>query len=561
MAIAVKDILRRSGRNTFLVATLVFTILALVTLFWSLARKDIEDGVYRIIVSSADGVGHGSGFKVAEPGIVVTNHHVIEGAERIRVAFMEEGQASFIDARVLWYNSDKDLAILQTKQPLPGKAVELADIGTVELSKTESVTAIGFPAIADRVAKGLERGVFDPATRDQTLLDPTVSSGTIQRLVPTVQRLTIQHSANINRGNSGGPLFDTCNRVVGVNTLGTRSTVGAHDIYNALVNAGQLTIDDPGDLEFAVHVREVLLGLKEKEIRVSVTPGRCRGGLDVYELTGIGSSMALAFMSVLVAGFYWRKGTAGLEEGTLPPDLGTRLQIAEMPLAPPAADIQLHDVAGGRIHSLAQFDAELRGTGLVLGRRGGDATVVIDDPSVSRSHARIRYHGDDLVVHDDGSTNGTRLDGAVVTRTQGQFLHPGSVLHLGNAELSVERGQASRPGRAAGKRTWLLSGFDLRGTTIQHAVAEAGPARNTDLNVICTIGRNVDSDIVIDDDSVSRRHAQIGMDRHGELSIIDLGSSNGTFVDHEQVGSVPVQVRNAKLLSFGRTELRISLQS
>ena len=309
MAFVVKDMLSRSGRKVFVVSALVFTVLALATLFLSLARKDIEDGVYRILVSSGGHAGHGSGFKVAEPGILVTNNHVIDGAQRIQVAFKEEGQARLVDAQILWYNSDKDLAILRTNAPLPGQTVELAGIGTSELSKTESVTAIGFPAIADMVAKDLERGVFDPATRDQTLLDPTVSSGTIQRLVPTVQRLTIQHSANINSGNSGGPLFDTCNRVVGVNTLGTRSTVGAGDIYNALVNAGQLTINDPGDLEFAVHVREVLLGLNEKEIPVSVTPGRCRGGLDVYELTAIGSSIALAFMSVVFAGFYWRTGS------------------------------------------------------------------------------------------------------------------------------------------------------------------------------------------------------------------------------------------------------------
>ena len=567
MAFAVKDMLSRSGRNVFLVSTLVFTILVLVTLFWSLARRDIEDGVYRIVVTTGDGTSSGSGFKVAEPGIVITNNHVIEGAKRIQIAFMADGQASFVEARVLWYNSDKDLAILRTNQTLPGRTVELAGIGIEELSKTETVTAVGFPGIADRVARGLERGVFDQATRDRTFLDPTLSSGTIQRLVPTVQRLTIQHSANINGGNSGGPLFDACNRVIGVNTLGTRSTVGARDIYNALVNAGQVTVNDPGDLEFAVHIREVLLGLSEKEIPVSVTPGRCRSGLDVYELTAIGSSMALAFTSIVFAGFYWRKDAGGTGQRAFIPDpdieFDNEFPVATTPPASPAADVVLYDAAGGRTHSLAQFDTELRGAGVLLGRAGGDATIVIDDQSVSRRHARIRYHGNELVVHDDGSTNGTRLDSVVVTRTQGQFLRPGSVLHLGNAEVSVDSGEINRPEAAAGagKRKWLLSRFDLRGTTIQHTIVESAPAKGSELNVICTIGRGQDSDIVIDDDSVSRRHAQIGMNRQGELSIIDLGSSNGTFIDNKQVGSVPVKLRNKKILSFGRTELTISLQS
>lgn len=564
MVFDVRQILNKNGRNVFMVATLVFTVLAFATLYFSLARKDVEDGVYRIIVSSDGSLGHGSGFKVAEPGILVTNNHVIDGAKRIQVAFMEDGKARFIDARIAWYNSDKDLAILRTNEPLPGKVLELAGIGTTELAKTESVTAIGFPAIADRVARELERGVLDIGNRDQTFLDPTVSSGTIQRLVPTVQRLTIQHSANINSGNSGGPLFDSCNRVVGVNTLGTRSTVGASDIFNALTRTGQLTINDPGDLEFAVHIREVLLGLNEKEISASITPGLCRGGLDVYELTAIGSSTALALMSVLFAGVYWRSLGPALGQGEpIAGDIETELQTADVPIPPPTVDILLRDAVSGHVYSMARHDADLAGAGVILGRSGGDATILIDDASVSRRHARIRYHGDDLVVHDEGSTNGTRLDGAVVTPTQGRVLRPGSILKLGNLELLVEHGQTNQPGGTVGvgKRRWLLSGFDLKGTTIQHTVSEAAPAKGVGLNAVCTIGRSSESDIVIDDESVSRRHAQIGMDSHGVLSIVDLGSSNGTFVDGQRVGAAPVEIRKAKILTFGQTELTISLQS
>lgn len=564
MVFDVRQILNKNGRNVFMVATLVFTVLAFATLYFSLARKDVEDGVYRIIVSSDGSLGHGSGFKVAEPGILVTNNHVIDGAKRIQVAFMEDGKARFIDARIAWYNSDKDLAILRTNEPLPGKVLELAGIGTTELAKTESVTAIGFPAIADRVARELERGILDIGNRDQTFLDPTVSSGTIQRLVPTVQRLTIQHSANINSGNSGGPLFDSCNRVVGVNTLGTRSTVGASDIFNALTRTGQLTINDPGDLEFAVHIREVLLGLNEKEISASITPGLCRGGLDVYELTAIGSSTALALMSVLFAGMYWRRLGPALGQGEpIAGDIETELQTADIPIPTPTVDILLRDAISGHVYSMARHDADLAGEGVILGRSGGDATILIDDASVSRRHARIRYHGDDLVVHDEGSTNGTRLDGAVVTPTQGRVLRPGSILKLGNLELMVEHGQSNQPGGTVGvrKRRWLLSGFDLKGTTIQHTVSEAAPAKGVGLNAVCTIGRSSESDIVIDDESVSRRHAQIGMDSHGVLSIVDLGSSNGTFVDGQRVGAAPVEIRKAKILTFGQTELTISLQS
>jgi pSer/pThr/pTyr-binding forkhead associated (FHA) protein len=559
---AAKRILAMNGRTVFLAAALGFGLLALLALYLSLSRKNIEDGVYRIVVSSDSSWGHGTGFKVADPGFVVTNHHVIDGARRIEVAFMEGGVARSADARVLWFSSDKDLAIIRVDEKLPGRAVELAGIGADELAKTESVTAIGFPAIADRVARELERGVLNASNHDLTLFDPTVSSGTIQRLVPTIQRLTIQHSANINSGNSGGPLFDSCNRVVGVNTIGTRSTVGARDIYNALIRSGQLTINDPGDLEFAVHIREVLLGLSEKEIAVSTTPGRCRGGLDVYELTAIGSSTALALVSLVLAGVSWRRGSRA--EPAPVADVETELQIADLPAVFEEAGIVLTEVVSGRRHPISGFEADLRGNGVVLGRAGGGAAIKLDAASVSRRHARIRYHGNDIVVHDEGSTNGTRVDGNSVSRTQGRLLRPGSTLYLGDAELLVESAKPAKINLGGSNRTarrWLLSGFDLRGTTIQHIFAATDDFVGHEFTVVCTIGRSPENDLVIDDESVSRRHAQIGMNGRGVLSIADLGSSNGTFVDGAPVGATPVQIQNAKVLTFGRTELTISLQS
>lgn len=528
-------------------------------LYASLAQKNIEDGVYRIMTNR----GHGSGFKVAEPGIVVTNNHVIEGAKQIHVAYMDEGKARSVGARIVWFSSDKDLAILRTDEALPGSVVELADIDTAELAKTEAVTAIGFPGIADRVAMEMEQGLLDQSSSEHTFLDPTVSSGTIQRLVPTIQRLVIQHSANINSGNSGGPLFDACNRVIGVNTMGTISTVGAADILNAITGSGRMKIDDPGDLEFAVHVREVLLGLREKNIHASVTPGRCRASLDVYELSAVGSSAVLAFAAILLAGFHWRNmGGFPIATSSLQ-DPGTELFANIADVVPQAISYRLIESRSGISHSLDSFDDEMNSSGVVLGRPGGGAHVIINDASTSRRHARIRWHGDDLVIHDEGSTNGTKVDGKSVTQAKGQLIKDGSIISLGGVDIAVERvvRGAAQSSLASGKRKWLLSGFDLQGATIQHEIVEIAPAQEAGLNVICTVGRGAECDIVINDDSVSRKQAQIGMDRNAQLAIIDLGSSNGTLVDHLAVGNTPVPIATAKRITFGRTELAISLQS
>src|SRR5207302_6898495 len=70
-----------------------------------------------------------------------------------------------------------------------------------------------------------------------------------------------------------------------------------------------------------------------------------------------------------------------------------------------------------------------------------------------------------------------------------------------------------------------------------------------------TVGRGADCDVVLDDDSVSRRHAELARDERGVYRLRDLESANGTFLDGKPVGTQPVLVPEGAKLRFGDVEL------
>ena len=79
---------------------------------------------------------------------------------------------------------------------------------------------------------------------------------------------------------------------------------------------------------------------------------------------------------------------------------------------------------------------ELVSPSLLLGR-GGDCDIVLDDPQVSRHHARLKWEADNWFVEDLGSTNGTQVNGIPVTG-QRNLLNPGGILSLGGVTFKLE---------------------------------------------------------------------------------------------------------------------------
>ena len=140
--------------------------------------------------------GKGSGFIVTKNGYILTNNHVVEGADKIKVTLLD-GRS--FDAKKIGQDPTFDLAVIQIKAPdLP--VLMLGDSDATEVG--EWVVAIGNPlGFENSVTAGVV------SAKNRTLQAPGVN---FQGFMQT--------DAAINPGNSGGPLIDLSGRVVGINT-------------------------------------------------------------------------------------------------------------------------------------------------------------------------------------------------------------------------------------------------------------------------------------------------------------------------------------------------------
>jgi S1-C subfamily serine protease len=150
--------------------------------------------------------GAGTGLTVTSDGIVVTNHHVVEGATSISVTDPSTGWT--YDAVVLGYDDVHDVAVLQLTDAASLSTVAIDEDGA---ARGEAVTAVGN-------AKG--KGFLSAA--DGTVTDPSTAitvdneDGTGSRL-----RNLIETDADVVSGDSGGALLDEDGEVVGMNVAAT----------------------------------------------------------------------------------------------------------------------------------------------------------------------------------------------------------------------------------------------------------------------------------------------------------------------------------------------------
>ena len=137
----------------------------------------------------------GSGFIIDSAGIVVTNNHVIADADEITV-ILNDG--SRLKAELVGKDTKVDLAVLRVKTEHPLKSVKFGDSDKLRLG--EWVIAIGNPF---SLGGTVTAGIVSARNRD-------IQSGPYDNYIQT--------DASINRGNSGGPLFNLNGEVVGINT-------------------------------------------------------------------------------------------------------------------------------------------------------------------------------------------------------------------------------------------------------------------------------------------------------------------------------------------------------
>ena len=142
--------------------------------------------------------GAGTGFIISEDGYIVTNNHVVDGSDGLRIIFSD---GSAVEGTLIGTDARTDLAVIKVDGGVPG-VVPLGD--SDQLRPGEQVVAIG-SALGD--------------------LTNTITSGVVSGLGRQLDDLDnlVQHDAPINPGNSGGPLLNMRGEVVGVNTAVIRN--------------------------------------------------------------------------------------------------------------------------------------------------------------------------------------------------------------------------------------------------------------------------------------------------------------------------------------------------
>ncbi len=200
----------------------------------------------------------GSGFIIDPSGIVITNNHVIEGANDITVILTD---GTKLKAEVVGKDTKVDVAVLKVKSDKPLKFVPFGDSDKMRVG--DAVMAVGNPF---GLGGTVTAGIVSARNRN-------IDSGPYDNYIQT--------DASINKGNSGGPLFDMAGEVIGINTAILSPSGGSIGIGFATPANTVLPIID--QLRQFHEVRRGWLGVRiqgvDDQIAESLGIGAARGAL------------------------------------------------------------------------------------------------------------------------------------------------------------------------------------------------------------------------------------------------------------------------------------------
>ncbi len=170
-------------------------------------------------------LGEGSGFVWSDDGYIVTNFHVVAGADRLMVTFHD---GAIIEADLLGGDADSDLAVLRLTEPKNGMtAARLGDSADAEVGQL--VAAIGSPFGREFT---LTSGIVSASGR-------SLPAGNLGFSLAGV----IQTDAAINPGSSGGPLLDMYGNVIGINArIASSSGANAGVGFAVPINAAKVIV-------------------------------------------------------------------------------------------------------------------------------------------------------------------------------------------------------------------------------------------------------------------------------------------------------------------------------
>lgn len=334
--------------------------------------------------------GSGTGFGISPTGkdaqYFATNCHVvsdevngtykpykyvyifIDGAD-----IMDE--STVIRAEVIYADTNVDLAIIKASSPISG-VTTLPIVSAENLPLGEKVYAIGFPGIADALAD----------EQHFTTSEMTATEGILSRHLTIGGVKCIAQTADVNHGNSGGPLIDGKGQVIGINTM----------IY---------TDSDTADRRcYAIYSDYITKAMDQVGI-----PYRS-GGESISPVLVIGG---IVIAAILVAAVIL---------------LLMRFKVAKQPMAP---IITVRALCGPLQGQSWQLHSELS-----IGRDPSQSILFPQDTKgISRSHCIIRREGKNAFVTDLNSTYGTLLNGRQLPPNQPTPVEANSVISLASDKI------------------------------------------------------------------------------------------------------------------------------
>ena len=384
----------------------------------------------------------GAGFVINGNGDVVTNYHVAHAPEInddlaklletelrgavLTLIVLDGGTepSRWKRATVKWASSEMDLAVLSVdglhRPPLP--------LSEGALQPGATVSAAGFPGAVDlQLAQALQNHEEPKLTPDMVV--PTWSRGIVSRVVEQpwpgqhVAIPIVQHEAKIDEGNSGGPLFNTCGEVVGVNTEGAKGALSSFYFSSAAAALAQ-------------NLRTTGIPFQSSSAACSETAG----WTDPVRLAMMGA-MATAFLAMMLA---LRRPRVQIVRAIEQISRRSRDPERRGHRATPVAVrgggwvLSGFDRDGHTVRvALPRERLQAAPRGLVIGRDRNIVDLQLDEASVSGCHALIRMSGDGLAVEDLASRNGTKIDGKLLQPFRPESAPNGARIQFGKLDLQL----------------------------------------------------------------------------------------------------------------------------
>ncbi|WGZ95192.1 MAG: trypsin-like peptidase domain-containing protein [Candidatus Thiothrix putei] len=420
------------------------------------AVQQARNSVVKIHVETVDkknriSFGHGSGFVIA-PNKVITNAHVANPelffpeVKSSSVLIIDGGVSGgklkkINDVEIL---ADRDLAILTVDSLSDRPALPLA-----EPVDGEVIYSMGFPGVGEiwDVNKILEEEAAGKMTKEKLeavekqMSDPSVKNGSISRMVEDpdwsvklglpssiTPVSVVQHSADIEKGNSGGPVVNSCGAVVGINSQAKETNYAA------------------------VNVTELMAFLKTKNVAFQTqgacdeqtgvaTPTEAEGkqadaseGIPMWWLVGGGLVLAALVGFGILLFSQPRSASSRSAHKAPPPNPSVNNKLISS-TAPVESGYCLQGLQG-----LGHLRFPLTGTHVQLGYDEELNDCAIPERTVSRQHASLHHKDGQWQLIPLRTLNPTTLNSEVLEPNDIRILTEGDVLTLGEASFVFSKG-------------------------------------------------------------------------------------------------------------------------